>query len=453
VTDVVLDGVTKVYPGGTRAVRDFRLHIRDGELFVLLGPSGCGKSTILRMIAGLEEITSGDLWLGGEYANDLFPRERNVSMVFQTGALYPHRSVRGNLSFPLEISGDNPGRTNERVVELARALGIDSMLDRLPGTLSGGQRQRVAMGRAVIREPSIFLMDEPLSNLDAALRSELRMEIGGLIRSLGVTTVYVTHDQVEALTLADRMAIMRDGVLQDVGTPQQLYDDPATMFVAAFLSQPPINLLQATAIASQEEGIILDFGSQRLTIPWTDPRSPSFMAGHGSPVVVGIRADALTLADSRPTAQPAGRQPLLAAPVHTGPQPAVAAAAPTLTVRLRNMEFHGHEWLAYAEAGIPAIDPGELAAASRPAPVQRPSAIDRIREMLRGSRREPAQNGTRQHTDGSSGAAGHHRRADLLFRVSSCRGLTPGQELQLAVDLERIFVFAAGGGRLDQVRR
>ena len=436
-TDVVLDGVTKIYPGGARAVRDLRLHIRDGELFVLLGPSGCGKSTILRMIAGLEGISSGELRLGGEYANDLGPRERNVSMVFQTGALYPHRSVRGNLSFPLEISRDDPARTREKVVELAKALGIESMLDRLPGTLSGGQRQRVAMGRAVIREPSIFLMDEPLSNLDAALRSELRMEIGGLIRSLGVTTLYVTHDQIEALTLADRMAILRDGVLQDVGTPQQLYDDPATMFVAAFLSQPPINLLLATAVASQEEGIILDFGGQRLTVPWTDPRSPSFMASHGAPVVVGIRADALTLTGPRPATHPGG--------------PTTTA---TLAVRLRNLEFHGHEWLAYAEAGIPAIDPGELAAPSRPAAEQRPSGVERIREMLRGERRAQAENSVRRHADGgTAGTTGHHRRADLLFRVSSCRGLTAGQELQLAVDLDRIFVFGPGGRRLDQVQR
>ncbi len=315
-TDVVLDRVTKVYPGGTRAVNDLRLHIRDGELFVLLGPSGCGKSTILRMIAGLEWITSGELWLGGAYANDLGPRERNVAMVFQNGALYPHRSVRGNLSFPLELSHGDPARTKERVVELAKALGIESMLDRLPGTLSGGQRQRVAMGRAVIREPSIFLMDEPLSNLDASLRSELRMEIGGLVRSLGVTTLYVTHDQTEALTLADRMAILRDGTLQDVGTPQQLYADPATMFVATFLSSPPINLLRAIAFASQDEGIILDFGTQRLVIPWTDPRAPSFMAAHGLPVVVGIRADALTPA--APTAAPAA----------PAPAPETAATAP-----------------------------------------------------------------------------------------------------------------------------
>jgi multiple sugar transport system ATP-binding protein len=491
VTEVVLDRVSKVYPGGTRAVQDLRLHVRDGELFVLLGPSGCGKSTILRMIAGLEVISSGDLWLGGVYANDLGPRERNVAMVFQSGALYPHRSVRGNLAFPLELSHGDPARTRERVVELAKALGIDSMLDRLPGTLSGGQRQRVAMGRAVIREPSIFLMDEPLSNLDAAMRSELRMEIGGLVRSLGVTTLYVTHDQTEALTLADRMAILRDGVLQDVGTPQQLYADPATMFVAAFLSASPINLLRAFAYASQDEGIILDFGTQRLVIPWTDPRTPSFMAAHGAPVVVGIRADALT-----PIAPPV--QPLLAAPTAesataaagsalpaghpqdtglprrarhmAGPSgrpgwpggglggdpadPAGPGASSVLSVRLREFEFHGHEWLAYAEAGIPAIDPSEFDPPARAAAPERPSAAERFWERLRGRPDGAAQgNGDGRHEPAHAAGHGHHRRADLLFRVSSCRGLTPGQELRLAVDLDRIFVFGQNGRRLDPVQR
>ncbi|HEY7488880.1 MAG TPA: ABC transporter ATP-binding protein [Streptosporangiaceae bacterium] len=490
-TDVVLDRVTKIYPGGTRAVQDLRLHIRDGELFVLLGPSGCGKSTILRMIAGLEEISSGELWLGGVYANDTTPRERNVSMVFQSGALYPHRSVRGNLSFPLEISRDDPERTRAKVSELAKALGIDSMLDRLPSTLSGGQRQRVAMGRAVIREPSIFLMDEPLSNLDAALRSDLRVEIGGLIRSLGVTTVYVTHDQVEALTLADRMAIMRDGVLQDVGSPQQLYDDPGTMFVAAFLSSPPINLLHATAFASQDEGIILDFGAQALTIPWTDPRSPSFMAGHGSQVVVGIRADALT-----PLSAPDHVQTPLSAPTGTsyaraaGPsefgsgyrspthqQPATTEA--TLCVRLRDLEFHGHEWLAYAESGIPAIDPNELSAPPTVAATEQLSAAQRVWELLRGRRPPIEQNGSGRHHPHAPGpphphapagahygrapgaphhghaaaGPGHHRRSDLLFRVPSARGYTQGQEIRLGVDLERIFVFGQDGRRLDSVHR
>jgi multiple sugar transport system ATP-binding protein len=429
VTEVVLNAVSKVYPGGHRAVDDLRLHVRDGELFVLLGPSGCGKSTVLRMIAGLEEITSGDLLLGGEVANELDPRERNVAMVFQHGALYPHFSVRGNLSFPLEVSGDDPTTTRERVIELAKALALDPMLERRPSTLSGGQRQRVAMGRAIIREPSVFLMDEPLSNLDAALRNELRMEIGALVRSLGVTTLYVTHDQVEALTLADRIAIMRQGVLQDVGTPQQLYDDPATVFVAAFLSSPYINLLQANAWAVQDEGVILDFGAQRLSVPWTDPRSSAFMACHGSSVLVGIRPDALT-----PVSEP--------------------GQGPVLSGRLRNLEFHGHEWMAYAEAGIPAVDPEEVTR-PRPVPVDppAPTAAARVRSSigrLFGSAGDSAEH---EEQGASTGRGGHHRRSDLVFRVGSSRGLEPGTVVHLGVDLDRLLVFGGHGRRIDPIRR
>jgi multiple sugar transport system ATP-binding protein len=437
VTEVVLKAVSKVYPGGTRAVADLWLQVRDGELFVLLGPSGCGKSTVLRMIAGLEEITSGDLLLDGTVANDFEPRDRNVAMVFQNGALYPHLSVRGNLSFPLGIAGEDPGGTRQKVVELAKALGLSPMLDRRPGTLSGGQRQRVAMGRAIIREPAVFLMDEPLSNLDAALRTELRMEIGALIRSLGVTTLYVTHDQVEALTLADRIAIMRDGVLQDVGTPQQLYDDPATVFVAAFLSSPHINLLHATAWAVEQEGIVLDFGAQRLCVPWTDPRSPSFMACHGSPVIVGIRPDALTL-----VAEP--------------------RSGPMLSGRLRNLEFHGHEWLAYAEAGIPAVDPEDVSEPRfAPAgPTRPPTTATRVRTSLSrlfGSA-DDHHTTAAAYMPGSaavtgSGRGGSHRRSDLVFRVGSSRGLAPGDNVHLAVDVDRILIFGGDGGRVDTVHR
>jgi multiple sugar transport system ATP-binding protein len=435
VTDVVLNKVSKVYPGGHRAVDDLWLHVRDGEVFVLLGPSGCGKSTVLRMIAGLEEITSGHLLLDGTVANDVEPRERNVAMVFQNGALYPHLSVRGNLSFPLRLSHEDATASRQKVVELAKALGLDLMLDRRPATLSGGQRQRVAMGRAIIREPSVFLMDEPLSNLDAALRTELRMEVGALIRSLGVTTLYVTHDQVEALTLADRIAIMREGAVQDVGTPQQLYDDPATVFVAAFLSSPYINLLQATAWAVENEGIVLDFGTQRICVPWTDPRSPSFMACHRSPVIVGIRPDALT-----PVSAP-GR-------------------AQVLSGRLRNLEFHGHEWMAYAEAGIPAVDPDEVteprfapAAPSRPA-----TTATRVKASL--GRLFGAAGGHHSidavsppGVTAATGRSGHHRRSDLVFRAGTSRGLSLGSAVHLAVDLDRILIFGGNGRRVDSVRR
>ncbi|MFI0354747.1 ABC transporter ATP-binding protein [Actinomadura sp. 9N407] len=418
-TDVVLDGVGKVYPGGQHAVRDVRLRINDGELFVLLGPSGCGKSTILRMIAGLEETTSGELWLNGGVANDLSPRERNVAMVFQDGALYPHRTVAGNMMFPLEVAGDDRAQARERVAELSRALGLSPMADRLPATLSGGQRQRAAIGRALIREPSLFLMDEPLSSLDAGLRTELRLEIAGLVRSTGTTTVYVTHDQVEAMTMADRIAVLRDGVLEDVGTPEQIYRDPATVFVAAFLSTPPINLLQATAWAVQDQGVVLDFGAQRLTVPWNDPRSPALISHHGGPVIVGVRPDALTpVADVRE-----GR---------------------TLVGRVRVLEFHGHDWLAYAEAGIPTIDPNTV---GRPVPVPAepgPASGGRLRGLLRRTSRA-RQPVPEEHE-------GHHRRSNLIFRSGTDRPAR-GEEILLDVDLDRLLLFAADGRRITSVRR
>ncbi|GAA2576527.1 ATP-binding cassette domain-containing protein [Actinomadura fulvescens] len=415
-TDVVLDGVNKIYPGGQHAVHDLRLRIEDGELFVLLGPSGCGKSTVLRMIAGLEEITSGDLWLGGSVANELSPRDRNVAMVFQNGALYPHRSVRGNMMFPLEITRNDPEEARSKVRELARALGLDTMLDRLPGTLSGGQRQRVAMGRALIREPSLFLMDEPLSSLDAGLRAELRVEIAALVRATGATTVYVTHDQVEAMTMADRIAVLREGVLEDVGTPEQIYHDPATVFVAAFLSSPPINLLRATAWAVQDQGVVLDLGPQRLTLAWDDPRASALISHHGAPVTIGVRADALTATD-----EPAGQQ---------------------LVGQVRALEFHGHEWLAYAEAGIPSVDPAEFT--QRPVQPPPPVQPSRIRAFFGRPAPEPEPEPER---------TGHHRRTDLIFRITTGPRPDRGDDVRLAVDLDRLLVFDSAGRRVDPVAR
>jgi multiple sugar transport system ATP-binding protein len=238
VTTVALKDVTKVFPDGTVAVDDVSLDVNDGEFMVLLGPSGCGKSTVLRMVAGLEDPSSGAILLDGELANDLPPRERGIAMVFQDFALYPHMTVNDNIGFPLRLSRVEAEARGERVADVASALGIGDVLGRKPSQLSGGQRQRVAMGRAIVRRPGLFLMDEPLSNLDSGLRAELRAEISGLVRELGVSTIYVTHDQAEALTMADRVAIMRRGVLQDVGTPTQVYGRPATLYVAAFLGGP-----------------------------------------------------------------------------------------------------------------------------------------------------------------------------------------------------------------------
>jgi len=229
VATVALKDVTKVFGDGTVAVDNVSLDVGDGEFMVLLGPSGCGKSTVLRMVAGLEDPTNGAILLDGELANELSPRDRRIAMVFQDFALYPHMNVGDNIGFPLRLSGVDPDHRSERVADVASALGIGDVLARRPGQLSGGQRQRVAMGRAIVRRPGLFLMDEPLSNLDSGLRAELRAEISGLTRELGVTTLYVTHDQAEALTMADRVAIMRKGVLQDVGTPTQVYGRPATL--------------------------------------------------------------------------------------------------------------------------------------------------------------------------------------------------------------------------------
>ena len=423
-TDVVLDGVDKVYPGGHVAVRNVRLRINDGELFVLLGPSGCGKSTILRMIAGLEDITGGSLWLNGAVANELTPRDRNVAMVFQEGALYPHRTVKGNMMFPLEVSGDDRAEAGAKVVELARALGLNTMIDRLPRTLSGGQRQRAAIGRALIREPSVFLMDEPLSSLDAGLRTELRVEIAGLIRSTGTTTVYVTHDQVEAMTMADRMAVLREGVLEDVGTPEQIYQDPATVFVAAFLSSPPINLLHATLWAVEGQGLLLDFGPQRLTLPWDDPRASALISHHGRSVIVGIRPDTLM-------------------PITPG---APAAAGTVLSGQVRALEFHGHEWLAYSEAGIPTIDATEVGRPQQPVPQQpeRPGLRERMRAMLGMPVRD--EQPVEEHS-------GHHRRSDLVFRIAPGDRPNRGDRVALTVDLERVLFFGADGRRVNPVHR
>ncbi|MFD8708660.1 ABC transporter ATP-binding protein [Kitasatospora sp. NPDC059648] len=243
--EIVLDGITKRYPDGALAVRDVNLTIADGEFVILVGPSGCGKSTTLNMIAGLEEITAGTLRIAGQVVNDRAPKDRDIAMVFQSYALYPHMSVRDNMGFALRLAKADKATIAAKVEEAARILDLTQHLDRKPAHLSGGQRQRVAMGRAIVREPKAFLMDEPLSNLDAKLRVQMRTQIAALQRRLGTTTVYVTHDQVEAMTLGDRVVVMRAGVVQQVGSPQRLYDEPVNLFVAGFIGSPGMNLLGA----------------------------------------------------------------------------------------------------------------------------------------------------------------------------------------------------------------
>ena len=276
---IEIDGVTKVYENGFLAVDDISLAVRDGEFMVLVGPSGCGKSTLLRMIAGLEDVTLGDVWIGGVDVTELSPQERNIAMVFQNYALYPHMTVKQNLAFGLKIQKLPKKEWNRRVDEVARILGLEDLLDRKPAALSGGQRQRVAMGRAIVREPKAFLMDEPLSNLDAKLRVSMRAELAKLHARLGVTTVYVTHDQVEAMTLGQRVAVLRDGVLQQVDTPQNLFHHPVNLFVAAFIGSPSMNLIDAEVANGR-----VSFADISLDLPETSPA-----VGYQGHLILGIR--------------------------------------------------------------------------------------------------------------------------------------------------------------------
>ncbi len=286
--------VSKVYPGGVQAVDGVSLDIADGEFMVLVGPSGCGKSTLLRMIAGLEEVTEGTITIGDADVTDMQPRQRDIAMVFQNYALYPHMSVRDNLGFGLKLRKVAKAVREQRVNEVAKTLGLDTLLDRKPGALSGGQRQRVAMGRAMVREPKAFLMDEPLSNLDAKLRVSMRAELSRLHERLGVTTVYVTHDQVEAMTLGQRVAVLRDGLLQQVDTPQNLFHHPTNLFVAAFIGSPSMNLVEADVA----DGTVR-FGSYSLAVPAGSP-----MATATRRVILGMRPTDFEHADGADPALP-----------------------------------------------------------------------------------------------------------------------------------------------------
>ena len=290
---ITLKDVEKVYENGFHAVHSLSLDIADGEFLVLVGPSGCGKSTALRMMAGLESISGGEMLIGDRVVNDVEPKDRDVAMVFQSYALYPHLTVRDNIAFALKLRKMPKEEINKRVNDTARILELEENLDRRPGQLSGGQRQRVAMGRAIVRQPQVFLMDEPLSNLDAKLRVQMRAEISRLQHSLNVTTVYVTHDQIEAMTMGDRVAVMSRGYLQQVATPQHLYDFPDNLFVAAFIGSPQMNLLRGTYTAGQGGGR-LTMGSQSLNVPESVLAARPSLAGYdGREVAVGIRPEHL----------------------------------------------------------------------------------------------------------------------------------------------------------------
>ena len=289
--EITLEKLTKVYGDGTRAVSDLDLEIDDGEFVVLVGPSGCGKTSALRMVAGLEPITDGRVVIGGEVVNKLPPKDRDIAMIFQNYALYPHMSAFDNMAFGLKLRGMKKDRRGDRVNGAAKTLGLAEVLPKKPRTLSGGQRQRVAMGRAIVREPRAFLMAEPLSNLDAKLRVEMRAEIARLQRELGVTTIYVTHDQVEAMTLGDRVAIMRDGVLQQAAKPQDLYDRPRNLFVAEFIGSPAMNLVTAT-LARSNGDLVATFGDKSLRVGERVVSSrPGLKRFEDRRVILGVRPE------------------------------------------------------------------------------------------------------------------------------------------------------------------
>ncbi len=294
-SEIVLDGISKRFDDGYEAVKDMNLDVNDGEFMILVGPSGCGKSTALRMIAGLEDITSGELRIGDQVVNQIAPKDRDIAMVFQNYALYPHMTVRENMAFPLKLAKAPQEEVDSKVIEAARILDLEPHLDRRPANLSGGQRQRVAMGRAIVRDPKAFLMDEPLSNLDAKLRVQMRTEVARIQSRLGTTTVYVTHDQTEAMTLGDRVAVMRAGMLQQVGRPSELYANPANLFVAGFIGSPAMNFMPATVSG---DVVRLPLGEVRLDLS----RRPS--QADGRDVIAGIRPEAfedasLLAADAR----------------------------------------------------------------------------------------------------------------------------------------------------------
>lgn len=319
---IELHNLTKIYPGNTLAVNQLNLQIADGEFLVMVGPSGCGKSTALRMIAGLEKISGGELYIGDRMVNEDSPQKRNISMVFQNYALYPHMSVRANIEFPLKMRGLSSGEIRQKVDHLARMLSLEELLQRKPKALSGGQRQRVAMARALVRDPVAFLMDEPLSNLDAKLRVQMRAEISALQRQTRTTTVYVTHDQVEAMTMGDRVAVMRGGLLQQVAPPQVLYDHPANTFVAAFMGSPSMNLF-SSVIEKEGEGLRIRLPGKTLPIaPALVERYPQIPQRVGEPLIFGFRPEAVRAAGE----------------LHPGQE---------ITITPRSVESLGHEKMIY----------------------------------------------------------------------------------------------------------
>ena len=372
---IAYEQVDKIYPGGAQAIFDFSLAIDDGERMALVGPSGCGKSTLLRLLAGLDDATRGQLRIGGELVNDLPPQRRNVAMVFQDYALYPHMTVRANLEFPLKMRDRPRADIARQVTWAAELLGLGELLDRLPRQLSGGQRQRVAMGRALVRQPSAFLMDEPLSNLDARLRVQIRAELSELLERLGATTLYVTHDQAEAMTLGDRVAVLDRGRLQQVAPPQELYERPANTFVAGFIGNPPMNLFPARLTAAAG-GLGLRLGEQTLPLELPPVVAERWRNWLDTPLTAGIRPEHLHLAEDheegvRTTVSDAeylGHETLLHVRVDGQDPPGAALVArlsgirlfhkgETVRLRLEPARLHGFGPDGAALAGLASADP------------------------------------------------------------------------------------------------
>lgn len=443
---ISLHDVSKAYTRGARVVDRLSLDIPPGEFLVLLGPSGCGKSTVLRMIAGLEEIDEGRLLLDGEYANDLPPSGRDMAMVFQNFALYPNMTSRANIGFPLRI--EDPGTDpRPRVDATARMLGIEDLLDRLPGRLSGGERQRVAMGRAIARHPSAFLMDEPLSNLDAKLRTHLRAEISRLTRELGVTTIYVTHDQAEAMSLGDRVAVLRGGVLQQVDSPRVVYALPRNVFVAAFIGTPRINLLRGLVRAPLDGAMTISLGKQFLRLP--EPLSLDHQllrVQQGREVIVGLRSEAVRIS------------PKFSASLEQGGPPSHSAARPgevPITGLVEHVEFQGHEILVHFNTGSsPAVVPELEAPRPRPGrPARRrrrdASVLTRLRERTGAGRAGPVVT-LDDPRDNEAGPPSAEPRlpGDLIVRTTPDLALRHGMQVPLLVDLAHLFVFDQQGDRV-----
>jgi multiple sugar transport system ATP-binding protein len=382
--EITLDRVTKRYPDGYEAVKEMDLDIADGEFVILVGPSGCGKSTALRMVAGLEDITEGELRIGGEVVNQKAPRDRDVAMVFQNYALYPHMSVRDNMGFALKLKGVDRDEINRKVEEAARILDLVPHLDRKPAQLSGGQRQRVAMGRAIVRDPAAFLMDEPLSNLDAKLRVQMRTEVSRIQSRLGTTTIYVTHDQTEAMTLGDRVAVMRQGMLQQVDTPMQLYTRPRNLFVAGFIGSPAMNFMPATV-----EG-------ESLRLPMGDVPVPAEARAEvdGRTLIAGVRPESFEDAALVGEARERGT---------------------TFRARIEVLESMGSEL--YAHFTVAGAQPVESA---------------QLRELAEDAGAEEVP---------SSGEEGR-----IVARLDPASGVKEGQEAELWVDASRVHLFDADSG-------